>query len=443
MDLVDSADRAHKFFFPVAYTGPRRRILSIRAILALAATLCAISSGAQAQSPNLWQTYMEAAQSSDKAANTDTESDQTADFTMEAIILDAALAFAKQNDPSGQRAAMTRLPLMLAYGELNRQDLLQPLAALGLNINVSHPDNSLVDYIDTLDNYGSGYDDRFKAHADDRDQSKQFIRYYGAKNSFRLEVALRTELKPDAEIGLAGAMSLVGLVYKRRYELDCAAYDYGRAYQTFLDFQNKQDAMTMAGSRFSVGNSGTPNAEQGAVGQAVIDTQVYLVLELYMDMLQSASQSLDSPSTAAPPTNAELSTKCDNFGPPARTAPVVGFDAQISRALEYFEAILALTSELHKYWPDNKFFGIVYDRLGMLYGTEFEMRAKHPDQYPDALEKAKAAYDEALAILTHSDGIHSTTVSAVATNYVDLLVEAKLPDEAKTIEQRYGVKPSN
>jgi len=81
--------------------------------------------------------------------------------------------------------------------------------------------------------------------------------------------------------------------------------------------------------------------------------------------------------------------------------------------------------------------------MGLLYQMEFERSQMHPDQYPDTLAKARDAFEKSLAILTDSDGTKSQSVHAVATNYVDLLIKAKLPDEAKKIEDRYGVTPSN
>jgi hypothetical protein len=414
---------------------PLPSMLAAAMAIGCAIVACPASARAQAPAKNLWQTYMAAALGSN----------QSDDFKVEAIALNAALAFAMQHDAQGLQPALTRLPLMLVYAELDRKDLIKPLADQGMHIDVSDLDKRFDDYISTVDNYASSYYDRWKAHVDDKpgDDFKQGVRFYGAKNSYRIEVALRTKLRLGDEIGLATAISQVGLVYSKGADLDCAGYDYGRAFQTFLDFQQKRDAMTAAGGRFSVGNPTTPTAEQSTMGQAVMDTQVYLVLIAAMAMKDSALETLNSRTDGSPPTNSELASKCDNFGPPARTAPAVGFDARISRVSEYFDIVLTLTSELRKRWPGNPVFGTLYNDMGLLYQMEFERSQMHPDQYPGMLVKARDAFEKSLAILTDSGGTKSQSVHAVAANYVDLLIKAKLPDEAKKIEDRYGVAPSN
>jgi hypothetical protein len=390
---------------------------------------------AQAPAKDLWQTYMEAA----------IASDQTDDFKIEAITLNAALALANQNDAQGPRPGLTRLPLMLAYAELGKRDLMQPLASQGMRIDVSNLDGRFDNYIGAAENYASSYYDRWTAHQNDNpaDDFKTTVRIYGAKNSYRIEVALRTKLRPGDEIGLASTLSLVGLVYKRSADFECAGYDYGRALETFLDFQRKRDAMTMAGGLFSVSNPATPSAEQSTKGQAVIDTQVYLVLEAATLMTAAAYKSLQPQPADSSAAKTDLSADCDNFGPPARTAPAVGFDAQISRASQYFDALLKLTSELHSRWPSHPLFGTVDYRIADLFAVEFKMTKVHPEQYPDSLAEARKSFESSLSILTHATGSGSQIVRSIAAKYVTLLIEAKSPDEAKKIEDRYGVTSSN
>ena len=416
----------------------RQRLPSILA--AAAAIGCAVvswpaPSRAQRLPNDLWQTYMAAA-----LAN-----NQSDDFNVEVITLNAALAFAKQHDPKGQRPALTRLPLMLAYAELDRKDLMKPLADEGIVIDVSNLDDRLDDYIDTLWEYGLSYDNRWGAHRNDKQQDdfRQAVRYYGAKNSFRIEVALRTKFRPRDEIGLANTVSLVGLVYRHGDNMDCADFDYGRAIQTFLHYQHERDAMATLGGRFSVGEPSVTAAEQRTLGQAVIDTQVWLVLNAAISLRISAGSALNSKTDPPSPVETNLSAQCDSFGPPPLIAPATGIDAQVTRALEYFDTVLMLTSALRKHWPGSPLFAILYNQIGLTYQIEFEIRKTHPDQYPDALTKAREAFEESLAILTHSDGANSGTARIVATNYVDLLDEAGLTDEASQIKQRYHLVSNN
>ena len=401
-----------------------------------AVVLCGAPSWAQAPAKDLWQTYMEAALGSN----------QTEDFKIEAITLNAALAYTKQHDADGQRPVLTRLPLMLAYGELGRDDLLKPLAEQGMHIDVSNLHKLLDDYVSTVDNYASSYYNRWVEHMNDKsiDAFKQEVRYYGAKNSYLIEVALRTKLRPDDEVGLATTISQVGLTYKKNNNFDCAGYDYGRAFQIFQDFQRKRDGMMITADHFSASNPGTPQAEQGATGQAFIDTEAYLVLAMASSMIELAYRSLHSPSdNASSAAKTDLAAACDNFGPPARTPPAVGFDALVKRDTEYFDALANLTSELHEYSPKHPFFGVVDYWRAELYDVEYQVTSDHPDQYPDSLPNARAAFEESLDIMTHAHGPNSDFVRGDAREYVDLLIKAKLPDEAKRIEDRYGVTPSN
>lgn len=170
---------------------------------------------------------------------------------------------------------------------------------------------------------------------------------------------------------------------------------------------------------------------------------MYLVLAAAIALRISASRALNSKSDPPSPAKTNLSAECDSFGPPALIAPAAGIDAQITRALEYLYMALKLTSELGKHTPRIPLFGILYNQIGLAYQIEFEIRKTHPDQYPDALTRAREAFEESLAILTHSDGPNSDSVRIVATNYVDLLDEAGLPDEARQIKQRYHLASNN
>ncbi|HEY6464798.1 MAG TPA: hypothetical protein VIY69_02330, partial [Candidatus Acidoferrales bacterium] len=91
----------------------------------------------------------------------------------------------------------------------------------------------------------------------------------------------------------------------------------------------------------------------------------------------------------------------------------------------------------------NNLFGLAAFRFAELYKLEYERSQQQPGAYPDVLAQARSAYQNALKILTHAAGPNAELVSWVASDYATLLVEAKLPDEAKKIETQYGVKPSN
>jgi hypothetical protein len=71
------------------------------------------------------------------------------------------------------------------------------------------------------------------------------------------------------------------------------------------------------------------------------------------------------------------------------------------------------------------------------------MTKMHPDRYPDSLAKAKESFERALAILQYSKGPNSPDVHNIASDYMNLLEVADLPDEAKKLGQRYGSNPSH
>ncbi len=406
-------------------------LLWLAAVVAIGYAIVArpAPSRAQAPSKDLWQSYMSAAQASDKDSDTSTE----------AVALNLALAFANQHDAQGQRPALTRLPLILAYFAMQKQDLWPPLRDQGIAIDVKNADDQLNEYIDTLDNYGFSYYDHWIASTNIEPKD---YRRLGAEFSFRREVALRQKLRPGDEVGLASATSLVGLIFKKAGEVDCTDFEYGQAIDTFLDNQQRRDAMATLGNRFSVGQPATASAEQITMGQAIADTQVYLLLDAGVVLMTRASQSLDAKSDNAPAANVDLASKCDDPAAQGRSAAASDFDAQISRASSYFDTVLALTSELRRYWPRHPIFGLVNYRLASLYQLEFKAAKTRPDRYPDALSKSREAYDQALAILAYSDGMDSSYVRSIASDYVDLLNEANLPDEAKQVAQRYGI-PTN
>lgn len=392
------------------------------------------TASAQAQTPakDLWQTYMDAA----------LYSDQSNDFAAEAVTLNAALAYANKRDLQGQRPALTRLPLMLAYGELGRKDLIKPLSDLGMHVDVSNLDKLFYNYIETVDDFAASYHSRWNAHENDNpsDDDKQGFRFYGWKNSYLIDVALRTKLRSRDKIGLANALAGTGGAYAEA-DYNCAGYEYGRAFETYRDFADTRDAMTVAEIQFSGENPITPTTHQQSTLQVADDTRVYLLVRFGDSMRALASKTLRSQSGSDSLTRPDVS-KCDAFGPPERTPLPVGFDSQVNRAAEYYDDVSKLMTGMHQYWPGNPLFGVLDNSEGLLEAMKFARSKTHPGQYPDSLTKSKGAYAGSLAILTHASGPKSQMVQVVAQNYVDVLVEGGLTDEAKKIEIQYGVSPS-
>lgn len=380
-------------------------------------TILPVSSWAQAPSMRLWQTYINAAQASDRAG----------DFKDEAITLNVALAFAKQYDANGQRPLMTRLPLMLAYIELERKDLWQPLAKQNLRIDVGHLDATMNDYIAILNDFGSNYYNRWQAAFRPGEKDfRQTARLYGAKNSLRLEIALREKLEPGDSDGLALNTEFLGRVLSRTGGVECSSdedvhrpYDnnaiaqgaYAVALAELHSAQKRLDIVTAMSSRFSVVEQNDAIEEKGV--------NANLLYVLVVDARQTVYCAWDS-----------FKRKDDK-----------SFAAQVKRATELYAETTHLAGQLFKYWPRNPLIGTMYYDLAWFYYVQFEMSKLHAGQFPDSLLQSESAYEKALDIFEYTKGPNFPILHSVATDYVALLVETKQLDKAKKLEQRYGIPP--
>jgi hypothetical protein len=413
---------------------------SVRCLLGALSIICACTvspAAAQPKPQDLWQTYMDAARASDASG----------DFAAEAVILNAASAFAKKADPQGQRPTLTRLPLILAYGELHRTDLMRPLTALGMDIDESNLDEGYEGFVSTMDDFAEAYYSRWGAHLADSPSAdgifRQGVRFYGAKNSFSIEVAFRSKLMPDDKVGLAETLSFLGLTYQKVSDLDCAGYDFGEASQIFQDSRQILGAMEAADSHFTVGSQAGSIAGQSTLRARELSSQV-AELEIFERYLSGAAyETLHHTEAEGLPTANTDWDFCHRLGPPAMTPAPVGFDAQISRALLYHKMNLGLLQDLYKYWPNNTLFGVADANLAEIYRLQYERSQLQSKGYVDSPTKTGSAYKSALKNLSSALGPNAQVVQGVASAYVNFLIEARLPTEAKRIEARYGVAPGN
>jgi tetratricopeptide (TPR) repeat protein len=408
MDVVSQVcGRICKRFSKAAHgESSKPTALTFAAVVGLGLMVTASPSRAQTQPKDLWQSYMEAAVAADTAG----------DFKTEALVLGRAFAFAKQHDPQGQRPVLSQLPLMLAYIELDEKDLWQTIAKEKFRIDVGNLGQGMTDYISTLDSYGWSYYGRWKAHLADSSEKeafKQTGRLYGAENSFRVEIALRNKLVSDDLDGLGSAEGSLGLVLSKRQRFSESDDAYNKAVQQLRGSQAKLVAMPTLSALFSVGDPGLSMAER-----TVRETQIDVMLLTASNLVASSQDSITQKRDA-------------------------DFATLTERALALYEEIRDLTKDVSQFWPRHPFFGFLNYNFAWLYRTQFMMTKMHPDRYPDSLAKAKESFERALAILQYSKGPNSPDVHNIASDYMNLLEVADLPDEAKNLGQRYGSNPSH
>ncbi len=369
------------------------------AIMGLATTVW--PSWGQAPSKDLWQTYMDAAEAADAAR----------DFKTEAVVLARAYAFAKQRDSQGQRPVLSQLPLMLAYVELDEKELWQSIAKERLRVDVGNLQPAMRDFISTLDNYGWSYYNRWKAHINDKseDAFKQTGRLYGAENAFRVEIAFRQKLMIDDRDGLASAEGSLGLVLSKDSKFKESEEEYSKSIQRFRGSRVKLAAMSALSSLFSVGDTSNANAEQ-----TVTETHLDVMLLTARNLVASAEES--------------FAKKRDDV-----------FATQVENARALYKEMQSSTDDVSKFWPRHPFFGYFNADLAWFYQTEFAMTKLHPERYPDSLSKSRESFERAIAILEYSEGPNSIDVRNVVSRYIDLLVAADQPEEAKSLRRRYGI----
>jgi len=115
------------------------------------------------------------------------------------------------------------------------------------------------------------------------------------------------------------------------------------------------------------------------------------------------------------------------------------FATQVENARALYKEIQSLTDDVSKFWPRHPFFGYFNADLGWFYQTEFAMTKLHQERYPDSLSKSRESFERAIAILEYSEGPNSIDVRNVVSRYIDLLVAADQPEEAKSLGRRYGI----
>jgi hypothetical protein len=378
---------------PTAIRNPKALILTAVIALGLASVPLNLQAGS---SKDLWQSDMLAAQAADAID----------DFTTEALVLANALSLAK-----GQRRALSRLPLVLAYLELGRKDLWQPIAKEDFQIDVNPPEEMRA-AISFLDRYGWNYYNRWKTHRSDtsEDPFKQTTRLAGAENAFRMEVALREKLMSDDEAGLGEAQASLGLVLSRESPTGEIESIYSQALQHLRSSNMKLAAMDTLSELSSMGDPARIRTERN-----VGETQISVLILTANNLIESAQ--------------ASLREKNDDQ-----------FASQAARAQAIFQEISDLTASVRQGWPRHSFFGLLESEIGWLHQTEFEVTRIHPDRYPDSFAKAKNAFEQAIAIYEYSKGPNSPELRNVAGMYIALLKAANQADAARKLAQRYGLQ---
>lgn len=360
--------------------------------------------------PDFWQTAMSAA----------AEAQEAADFETEAILLRAAFADAQAHDSHGPRQILTWLPLLLAYKELEKENLWRPLEQRKPDNKFGTVDKGVADYVVTLRKFADSYDDGRQSPRDNEKESsfkrKRDDRAYGAEQSYEWEILLRDDLMPEDELGLAVAQARRASVVasRGRDSIDL----FTAAVRHYRHAQDKQNAAVATDRRFTVSESGSSveSYEAGSTNLVMIS----LLAAEYS--LKDADRILEK---------AKLSSEHklpDEFY--AKLDLAATFLTQQHRAV------------FKPSWPNQPAVGWIHWHFGWLHRTEYRSTKIDPTRFSNSLEEAKSAYETALEIFEHSSGHSSSETGTIANEYRELLRDAGKCNEAADVQMRYGLATS-
>jgi hypothetical protein len=377
-----------------------------RRALVAAALALGVGFPAFGQKPDLWQTYMSAAAS----ANSDD------DFETQAVLLRRALDYARSHDAKGPRLTLAVIPAMLAYIELDKEQLAKAINPGELRLDLSTVDESLKQFIYTLRRFGSTYDDRWKKRIDVKeDADKETERQSGAESLLNAEVAFRKKLLPEDADGLAEAQALLGMAVARRNPGD-SQKPLSEAMENFRVAQQRRSAMdAITRHHFDVADAGT-GGSSADVGTNLKSSQLYAMVIALQYVIRTARDSLDE-------------KKFDVF------------QSQIDLATELHAEVSRATSRMGLSWPRSPTFGVLARSLGELYATEYQMTKIGPKEYPESFTLANDAFERAVTIYAYTHGPTSDNVRYVVSEYADFLRAADRNDEAARLEERYRIEP--
>ena len=373
-------------------------------VIAIALTLI-LSPGSLAfgQQPDLWQTYMSAA----------ARANSSGDFETKAVLLARALDVAQSHRAHNLRpmlTTLTKIPLMLAYVEQDKEALWKPIAEAGtFRLDVGPLDMSMKPFIFTARRFGNAYDDRWRRNQ--REPGfKQRARLYGAEHLLRVEAAFRKKLMPENETGLAEAQALLGMVIARRSAQD-SQEPFREAIGYFETVQQRRSRIDAVTRRFSVARD---DADVTVDDGANLESNQFFAMTLAMrNILAVAEDSL---------------TKKD----------LKSFQSAIAAANDLRVEITRATSRIRSSWPRSPTFGQIAVYSAWMYSAQYKGTKLDPKLFPDSFAQGKAAFEEALSIYGYNYGPTSELVRTVARDFANLLRTAGRNDEAAELEKRYS-----
>lgn len=372
-----------------------------RSVVVTALTLI-LSPGSTAFGQTLWQTHMAAA----------AKANSSGDLETEATLLTRALDLAQtQGTPHFQTqiTTLTKIPLMLAYIELDKEALWKPLAGGTFRIDLGALDSSMKPFISTARSLANAYDNRWRRN--ERETGfKQDARRYGAEHLFRVEVALRKKFMLEDESGLAEAQALLGTVIARRSASDSQEpfREAIKVFETIRDRRSKIDAVTR---KFGVADESS-DALIDDIGTKLVSTQFYAMVIAMKNVLRVANDSLDKKDRKS-------------------------FESAIESASNFSDEMIRATSRIRASWPRSPTFGLIALYRGSMYSSQYKGAKADPKLFPDSLAQGKAAFEEALSIFAYNYGPTSDYVKSTARDYADLLRLAGQNSEAAEVEKRY------
>jgi hypothetical protein len=379
----------------------RAKLRACRAAVAAALLvgLPAAAAAAEPSKPDLWQTYQSAADAAIR----------NGDYEIAAVLLHSATAMAEAakasatsaSDAAELRVALSRMPLILTYRQIDKTDLAKQLGdKYAKDIAIT---NALLQKAGTIDKTlaafiptARGMSQNFDALAIDNSESDEgnLAELYGV-----VEIFLRERFSADDDQSMGDAKASLAAMISRR--------DAKRALKAFDDSDSVWNAM-----------------QQRRTSLAAVDRTFSASGEAIPDLAPMSLEQVNSSVIAT--SNVLKGLDSDDY-----TDAVT----KLRRASDYLSTLQLSLDQIHKVWPNNPIFGSIDMWLGQLHAYEFKLNKADASKFPEAFEQAKASFDHCFRIYDHALGPGSAKNCAQA--YANLLRDAGKPEEAANLEKRY------
>jgi tetratricopeptide (TPR) repeat protein len=386
----------------------RAWMLPVLAAAVLAACWPPPSARAQAK-PDLWEVSTGAA--ADLAGKPEA-----------AIILGAAIDYARQGDPSGMRPVLTQYQLMHAYVAIDQFKVYETTYGNPrFKIDIANFTRDLVGYAPVLRKLANDCDGRARDQKVKRNELQQAALWRCARDFMALEVALRQKIAADAGSDLADAFAVQGLILTHDGDRAAAFASYEKALDQFEDLRNERKALASvdtvflasAGAAAPAGETSSGAAEDMREHFLVSPSEPYLAYVMMRAVLASADEAIKGDRQADAEKDLETAARLAGYAENIHRFVLRSWPCQWNVAMI-------------NYWRGN----IHAARIGFL--KKFK---NGPSDVIDAeLRTAAEHYKKMLAIFSFSQGARASIVRDSAGPYLDMLRANGREDEASKLE---------